>query len=122
MLFHFDEIIPNVAKQEKSNFEPSGCSTIYVKNAENHVLGHTEDAAADCMNSFYIVTAHVISDNYQVKEEKFTSLCYPGHIGGYTMSYNKHGLVFAINTLVARQLLANKIRKLKKPNLIVNNN
>lgn len=115
MLFHFDEIIPNVTDQKKSEFEPSGCSTIYVKNNEHHVLGHTEDAAADCMNNFYIVSAHVVSEKtfgrFQVKEEKFTSLCYPGHIGGYTMNFNKHGLVFTINTLVAQKLLARKIRE-----------
>lgn len=115
MLFHFDQIISNVTDQMKSEFEPSGCSTIYVKNSENHIFGHTEDAGADCLNNFYMVSAHVISDKpfgkFQVKEEKFTSLCYPGHIGGYTMNFNKHGLVFTINTLVAQHLLANKIRE-----------
>lgn len=97
MLFHFDEIIPNVTHQLRSDIESSGCSTIYVKNTHSHVLGHTEDAAAECMNTFYIVFAHVITDEpfgpLGVKEEKFASLCYPGHIGGYTMSFNKHGLM-----------------------------
>lgn len=92
MLFHFDEIIPNVTNQRNSEIESSGCSTIYVKNSENHLLGHTEDAEADCINNFYIVCAHVVGDE-KFREEKFSSLCYPGHIGGYTMSYNSHGLM-----------------------------
>lgn len=99
MLFHFDEIIPNVANQVKSNIESNGCSTVYVHNADHHILGHTEDASADCINSFYLVSAHIVTDKpfgkYQVMEEKFTSLCYPGHIGGYTMSFNKHGLMLS---------------------------
>lgn len=97
MLFHFDEIIPNVTNQIKSDFESSGCSTVYVKNSNCRILAHTEDAAAECLNTFYIVSAHVITDEpfgpLAVKEEKFISLCYPGQIGGYTMSFNKHGFV-----------------------------
>lgn len=97
MLFHFDEILPNITNQHKNDIESSGCSTIYVKNNSEHLLAHTEDASKDCMNNFYLVSAHVISDepfgSLQIKEEKFTSLCYPGHIPGYTMAYNSHGLV-----------------------------
>jgi len=99
MLFHFDEILPNVTNRHSSEIESSGCSTIYLNNSSDsqHFLTHTEDAANECLNSFYLVSAHVISDKpygqFQVKEEKFTALCYPGHIGGYTMGYNNHGLV-----------------------------
>ncbi|CAH2208794.1 jg23834, partial [Pararge aegeria aegeria] len=32
-------------------------------------------------------------------EERFASLCYAGHMPGYTMGYNENGLVFSINTL-----------------------
>lgn len=45
-------------------------------------------------------------------EEKFTSLCYAGHLPGYTMNYNHHGLVFSINTLSAKTLNRAKNRKL----------
>lgn len=46
----------------------------------------------------------------QVKEEKFTSLCYAGHLPGYTMGFNHHGLVYSINTLSARYLQSGKTR------------
>lgn len=79
------------------------------------ILGHTEDASRDSLNTFYIVSAHIISKEpegrHGVLEEKFTSLCYAGQLPGYTMSYNNHGLVFTINTLVARKLNARKTRK-----------
>jgi hypothetical protein len=114
MLFHFDEILPNVTNQRNGDIESSGCSTIYVKTPDSNILGHTEDASAECLNNFYIVSAHVVSDG-AYKEEKFSALCYPGHIGGYTMGYNSHGLVFSINTLVARKLLPNKTRKKYTP-------
>lgn len=97
MLFHFDEIIQNVVNQKNSDYEPSGCSTIYIDNGNENILAHTEDAAVECLDTFYLVKAHITSDTpqgvYKVKEEVFSSLCYPGHIGGYTMNYNHHGLV-----------------------------
>jgi hypothetical protein len=61
------------------------------------ILGHTEDALSENLNNFYFVSYHIISDSpqgrYKVKEERFTSLCYAGHLPGYTMNYNHHGLV-----------------------------
>lgn len=48
---------------------------------------------------------------FQLKEEKFISLCYAGHLPGYTMGNNHHGLVYSINTLSARRCLGGKIRK-----------
>ncbi|KAJ8954000.1 hypothetical protein NQ318_004291 [Aromia moschata] len=76
------------------------------------ILGHTEDALSDTLNHFYFVSAHIVSDKpqgrWKVTEERFTSLCYAGHLPGYTMSYNHHGLVFSINTLSARDLKAGK--------------
>lgn len=79
------------------------------------ILGHTEDALSETLNHFYFVSAHIISDKPQgrwnVTEEKFTSLCYAGHLPGYTMSYNHDGLVFSINTLSAKKLVPGKTRK-----------
>lgn len=61
------------------------------------------------------MSAHVISDKPQgrwgVKEERFMSLCYAGHLPGYTMNYNHHGLIFSINTLSAKKLYPGKTRK-----------
>lgn len=77
-------------------------------------MGHTEDALPGTLNHFYFVSAHIISDQpegkWGVQEEKFTSLCYAGHLPGYTMNYNHHGLVFSINTLSARDLQPGKTR------------
>lgn len=78
-------------------------------------MGHTEDALAEVLNHFYFVSAHIISETpqgkYNVTEERFTSLCYAGHLPGYTMNYNHHGLVFSINTLSANHLHSGRTRK-----------
>lgn len=50
-------------------------------------------------------------NSIQVVEEKFTSLCYAGHLPGYTMNYNHHGLIFSINTLSAKVLRGGKTRE-----------
>jgi predicted secreted protein len=81
-------------------------------------LGHTEDALSENLNNYYFVSAHIISESpegkYKVTEERFTSLCYAGHLPGYTMNYNHHGLVFSINTLSAAKLNSGKTRKKSK--------
>ncbi|CAG9770386.1 unnamed protein product [Ceutorhynchus assimilis] len=110
-LLHMDNIILSAA-QKKSNDQPTGCSTICINRKGQEFLGHTEDALASTLNHYYFVSAHIISEQPQgkwgVKEEKFTSLCYAGHLPGYTMSYNHHGLVFSINTLSAKHLRTGK--------------
>jgi hypothetical protein len=89
--------MPNVVNQKNTGEEPTGCSTVYVNGDHDEILGHTEDGPRENLNTFYIVSAHIVSDKaegkYGVKEEKFTSLCYAGHLPGYTMSYNHHGLM-----------------------------
>lgn len=79
------------------------------------ILGHNEDALKETLNNFYIVSAHIISPEpqgkWKVKEEKFTSLCYAGTLPGFTMSYNHHGLVYSVNIIWARNLIAGKTRK-----------
>lgn len=107
------------------------------------ILAHTEDALKETLNHFYLVSAHIIElspqgkhkvrinwngiwwrlgiltklwnyfDLIQVTEERFTSLCYAGHLPGYTMGYNHHGLVYSINTLSAATLHSGKTRKYK---------
>lgn len=78
-------------------------------------MAHTEDALQEVLNHFYIVSAHIVSDSPQVREEKFTSLCYAGQLPGYTMSYNSSGLAYSINTLFAKNLVAGKTRKSSIP-------
>lgn len=79
------------------------------------MLGHTEDALTETLNHYYFVVAHIISDKpqgkYNVREEHFMSLCYAGHLPGYTMSHNHHGLVFSINTISAELLRSGKTRE-----------
>ncbi|CAG2054507.1 unnamed protein product, partial [Timema podura] len=76
------------------------------------LLGHTEDALAETLNHIYFVSAHIISEEPQgrwnVTEERFMSLCYAGHLPGFTMSYNHHGLVFSVNIIMAKTLAAGK--------------
>ncbi|XP_060535741.1 beta-alanyl-dopamine/carcinine hydrolase isoform X2 [Cylas formicarius] len=110
-LHHMDNIILHAARKRIIE-QPTGCSTICVNQDGQELLGHTEDALASTLNHFYFVSAHIVSDKplgkWGVKEERFTSLCYAGHLPGYTMSYNHHGLVFSINTLSAKHLRPGK--------------
>ncbi|XP_031347224.1 uncharacterized protein LOC116173707 isoform X2 [Photinus pyralis] len=103
-LLHMDRIITVAAGIENETL-PVGCSSICLNQGEQEILGHTEDAISENLNLYYFVSAHIVTDRPQGKwsttEEKFTSLCYPGHLPGYTMSYNHHGLIFSINTLSA---------------------
>lgn len=113
-----DDILPNVIDQMNAvgSDQPVGCSTICINEKNDEVIGHTEDALKETLNHFYFVSAHIIEDTpqgkYKVKEERFTSLCYAGHLPGYTMSNNHHGLVFSINTLSAKFLRRGKTRNL----------
>lgn len=79
------------------------------------ILAHTEDALEATLNHWYMVSAHIVSETpqgrYGVVEERYTSLCYAGHLPGYTMNYNHHGLVFSINTLSAKHLRSGKTRE-----------
>ncbi|XP_066250058.1 beta-alanyl-dopamine/carcinine hydrolase [Euwallacea similis] len=111
-LLHMDDIILAAAQKKPTRDLPTGCSTICINHNDQELLGHTEDALATTLNHYYFVSAHIISDQPQgkwgVKEEKFTSLCYAGHLPGYTMNYNHHGLVFSVNTLFCTRLRPGK--------------
>ncbi|XP_045465203.1 uncharacterized protein LOC123674268 [Harmonia axyridis] len=110
-LLHIDDVILPTVHKEGSK-QPTGCSSIAINLKDEAILGHTEDALSETLNHFYFVSAHIISDKPQgrwnVKEEKFTSLCYAGHLPGYTMNYNHHGLVFSINTISAKDVQPGK--------------
>lgn len=66
------------------------------------------------LNHIYFVSAHIITDTpqgrWKVTEERFTSLCYAGHLPGFTMSYNHHGFVYSVNIINAKTLIAAKTR------------
>lgn len=81
-----------------------GCSTVCVTGPYAEVLGHNEDAYSEVLANWYIVSAHIVDDGI---EERFASLCYAGHLPGYTSGYNHHGLVFSINTLTCQRLNGN---------------
>lgn len=110
-----DDITPKALENRNAVNQPIGCSTICVNEKNEQILGHTEDALPEVLNHFYFVSAHIISPSpqgkYNVTEERFTSLCYAGHLPGYTMNYNHHGLVFSINTLSANRLNSGKTRE-----------
>lgn len=90
-----------------------GCTDVCINEPDIQLLGHNEDTMANMLNHFYFVSAHIIEEDpqgrYGMKEERFTSLCYAGQLPGYTMSHNKHGLIFAINALNPIQLGSGKM-------------
>lgn len=111
MLLHMDEILPKSIKEE-GTINVAGCSTVVCNYPGQEILGHNEDALEETFNKFYLVSAHVKSDQpqgkWKVKEEKFTTLCYAGMLPGYTMSYNQHGLAFTVNIIMAKHLRVGK--------------
>lgn len=111
-LLHIYEILPNVLAQQPANSHGTGCSTVCCNHPGEEILGHTEDALAEVLNHFYFVSAHIISDlpqgRWKVTEERFTSLCYAGHLPGYTMSYNHHGFVYSVNVISAKILASGR--------------
>ncbi|KAJ8738068.1 hypothetical protein PYW08_000663 [Mythimna loreyi] len=102
-LLQMDDLIGNVNDNHIPRNDTGGCSSIAFKNPHATLLGHTEDAFHETLNHFYIMSAHIIPTPEDREagavEERFASLCYAGHMPGYTMGYNQNGLVFSINTL-----------------------
>nr|XP_013189462.1 unnamed protein product [Amyelois transitella] len=102
-LLQMDDLIGTINDNHVPRDDTGGCSSIGVINRDTNVLGHTEDAFSETLNHFYIISAHIIptpEDREEgAVEERFSSLCYAGHMPGYTMGFNENGLVFSINTL-----------------------
>lgn len=111
MLLHIDDILPKSVKKPVNDII-AGCSTIISNHRGQEILGHNEDALKETLNNFYFVSAHITSPEpqgkWKVKEEKFTSLCYAGTLPGFTMSYNHHGMVYSVNIVWAKNLIAGK--------------
>ncbi|KAG7175573.1 putative Acyl-coenzyme A:6-aminopenicillanic acid acyl-transferase-containing protein 1 [Homarus americanus] len=73
------------------------------------LLGHTEDASGELLNHSYIVSAQVREEEGQgrwgTREEHFTAFCYAGHLPGYCMGFNHHGIVYSVNSIMIHSLL-----------------
>jgi len=67
------------------------------------LLGHTEDAMTEILNNVYIVQAEILDQEDHIVEE-FTSFSYAGHLMGYTMGFNPHGMVYSVNTLFPKEI------------------
>ncbi|CAG9558673.1 unnamed protein product [Danaus chrysippus] len=107
-LLQMDDLIGTINDNHIPRNDTGGCSSLAVKTPKSAVLAHTEDAFGETLNHFYIMSAHIIPDPEDKElgavEERFASLCYAGHMPGYTMGYNENGLVFSINTLSPLEL------------------
>ncbi|XP_038216136.1 acyl-coenzyme A:6-aminopenicillanic-acid-acyltransferase 40 kDa form isoform X1 [Zerene cesonia] len=102
-LLQLDDIIGTINDNHIPRNDTGGCSSLGIQTPNEAVLAHTEDAFSETLNHFYIMSAHIIPTqedrDHGAVEERFASLCYAGHMPGYTMGYNENGLVFSINTL-----------------------
>ncbi|KAK7083919.1 hypothetical protein SK128_014954 [Halocaridina rubra] len=111
MLLHMDQIIPMNSGQARSA-GTNGCSSICANHEGQVLLGHTEDALPETLNHAYLVSAHIHEEKAEgkitTKSEGFTALCYAGHLPGFCMGYNHHGLVFSINVISPQKVLAGK--------------
>jgi len=111
MLMHMDQIVPmNSGKARSAG--TNGCSSIICNYEDQVLLGHTEDALPDTLNHIYLVNARIEEETpqgkYGTKEEAFTALCYAGHLPGFCMGFNRHGLVFSVNVISPAKVLAGK--------------
>ncbi|XP_071518888.1 beta-alanyl-dopamine/carcinine hydrolase [Panulirus ornatus] len=111
MLLHMDQVVPMNCGQERSA-GTNGCSSVCVNHDGQVLLGHTEDALPETLNHVYLVSAHITEEEPQgkwgIRREGFTALCYAGHLPGFCMGYNHHGLVFSINVISPKKVLAGK--------------
>lgn len=104
MLLHIDSMILD-GSSSGSQLSGNGCSSIMC-NHENVVLGHTEDAFPAAHNHLYVVHADITEKCG--RRERFSSLCYAGHLPGFCMNVNEHGLVYTINIIEPVHVYNNK--------------
>lgn len=71
-------------------------------------MGHTEDAFPAAHNHLYVVHADITEKCG--RRERFSSLCYAGHLPGFCMNVNEHGLVYTINIIEPVHVYNNKTR------------
>ncbi|CAL8102215.1 unnamed protein product [Orchesella dallaii] len=100
-MLNMDSILSTIDEvrnhNEVSKVGGTGCTTI-ICNKNDVILGHTEDALAEIKNHIYIVSAEIVDEEGELLE-KFTTLCYPGVLMGYTMGYNSNGMIYSVNTI-----------------------
>ncbi|XP_042210209.1 uncharacterized protein LOC121858032 isoform X2 [Homarus americanus] len=89
-----------------------GCSSVSLNLEDEVLLGHTEDASGELLNHSYIVSAQVREEEGQgrwgTREEHFTAFCYAGHLPGYCMGFNHHGIVYSVNVLIPQHIFSGK--------------
>ncbi|KAK3856250.1 hypothetical protein Pcinc_027283 [Petrolisthes cinctipes] len=111
MLLHMDQIVPKAAGMGREA-GTNGCSSVCTNYEGQVLLGHTEDALTETLNHVYLVSAHIEEEEPQGKlgtrSEGFTALCYAGHLPGFCMGYNHHGLVYSINVIFPEKVVAGK--------------
>lgn len=106
VLLHMDRIMTMAgqAEQQPCSSDLNGCSDLSINGEDQVLLGHTEDTFEEMMNYLYLVSATISEEAPEgrlgTRTESFTALCYPGHLPGFCLGYNRHGLVSAINVIV----------------------
>lgn len=111
-LMHLDDILSNATDQINPTDAAYGCSTICLNRNNQVYLGHTEDVSPSTMNHIYLVSADIVNDRprgrWNVKQERFISLCYAGYLPGFAMSYNHHGMISTMNIIQPDKCVASK--------------
>ncbi len=78
---------------------------------EKVILGHTEDALPPANHHCYVIHADITDSEAGVlRHEKFSALCYAGHLPGFCMNINTHGFVYSINVIEALRVHPDKTR------------
>ncbi|KAK3580208.1 hypothetical protein CHS0354_017993 [Potamilus streckersoni] len=84
-----------------------GCSTVFLNRPDIKILAHNEDCDPAIRPYGYLVNVNVIepgakSGTVKCNEEHFFAFSYPGTLPGNAFGCNKHGLIFSINSLSAK--------------------
>lgn len=103
------------AEQQPCSSDLNGCSDLSINGEDQVLLGHTEDTFEEMMNYLYLVSATISEEAPEgrlgTRTESFTALCYPGHLPGFCLGYNRHGLVSAINVIVPLKVFPARTRE-----------
>eukprot|EP00096_Caligus_rogercresseyi_P007649 TRINITY_DN25615_c0_g1_i1.p1 TRINITY_DN25615_c0_g1~~TRINITY_DN25615_c0_g1_i1.p1 ORF type:complete len:390 (+),score=107.00 TRINITY_DN25615_c0_g1_i1:34-1203(+) len=117
-LLHIDDVISAMCGKEASG-GLLGSTSICCDQENKVILGHSQDYYPEALNHTYIVSAHIMEATARGKwgcaEEKFTALCLPGMLPGFSMSYNHHGFVFTVNTITSEDPASMRAFSLRTP-------
>jgi len=114
MLFATSGVVPKRWKDE-SNEKFTRCTSIFVKNNKERLLGHNEDSHHWTLDHMIIVNCHIIpdkdsGDHWSFRnEERFTAACYAGELPGYCsgiagLQEKGKGFVCSINTMISNKM------------------